>query len=388
MPLSISLPGSDRKLSPYVLVGTPPALPASPPRFNRQAYAAAHVVSDPFAERTPWGSAAIDWDATLAFRHHLWSLGFSVAEAMDTAQRGMGVSWDQAAELIRRSVAEAKTVPGAGIACGAGTDHLDTASARSLDDVIAAYETQFEVVESCGGSVIMMASRALARLARSADDYRTVYGRILGQARQPVILHWLGDMFDPQLARYWGSDRFEDTLETVLSIISAHRGKVSGIKISLLEAGKEIALRDRLPDGVVCFTGDDFNYAEMIEGDARGHSHALLGIFDAIAPNASNALAALARDDIAAFRAILAPTVPLSRKIFEAPTQYYKAGIVFLAWLNGHQSHFTMPAGMQSARGIVHYSEIFQLADQAGVLTRPELAVQRMSTLLATAGMD
>ena len=387
MRLSISLPGSDRTLSPYVLVGTPPALPASPPRFNRQAYAAAHVVSDPFADRTPWGTAAIDWDATLAFRHHLWSLGFSIAEAMDTAQRGMGVSWDQAAELIRRSVAESKTVPGAGIACGAGTDHLDPAQARSLDDVIAAYETQFEVVESCGGSAILMASRALARLARSADDYSTVYGRILGQARQPVILHWLGDMFDPQLAGYWGSDRFEDTLETVLSIIDAHKGKVAGIKISLLEADKEIALRNRLPESVVCFTGDDFNYAEMIEGDAKGHSHALLGIFDAIAPNASNALAALARDDIAAFRTILAPTVPLSRKIFEAPTQYYKAGIVFLAWLNGHQSHFTMPAGMQSARGIVHYSEIFRLADQAGVLTRPELAVQRMSALFATAGM-
>lgn len=385
---SISLPGSDRRLSPHVIAGIPPALPASPPLFNRQAYAAAHVVSDPFAERTPWGTAAIDWDATLAFRHHLWSLGFSIAEAMDTAQRGMGVSWDQAAELIRRSVTEAKTVPGAGIACGAGTDHLDPALARSLDDVIGAYETQFEVVESCGGSAILMASRALARISRSADDYRSVYGRILSQARQPVILHWLGDMFDPQLAGYWGSDRFEDALETVLSIINDHQDKVAGIKISLLEADKEIALRSRLPDGVVCFTGDDFNYAEMIEGDAKAHSHALLGIFDAIAPNASNALAALARDDVAAFRAILAPTVPLSRKIFEAPTQYYKAGIVFLAWLNGHQSHFTMPAGMQSARGIVHYSEIFKLADQANVLTRPELAMQRMTALLATAGIS
>lgn len=385
---SISLPGSDRTLSPHVIVGIPPALPASPPLFNRQAYAAAHVVSDPFAERTPWGTAAIDWDATLTFRHHLWSLGFSIAEAMDTAQRGMGVSWDQAAELLRRSVTEAKTVPGAGIACGAGTDHLDPALARSLDDVIGAYETQFEVVESCGGSAILMASRALARLARSADDYRTVYGRILSQARQPVILHWLGEMFDPQLAGYWGSDRFEDALETVLSIINDHQDKVAGIKISLLEADKEVALRSRLPDGVVCFTGDDFNYAEMIEGDAKGHSHALLGIFDAIAPNASNALAALARDDVAAFRAILAPTVPLSRKIFEAPTQYYKAGIVFLAWLNGHQSHFTMPAGMQSARGIVHYSEIFKLADQANVLTKPELAMQRMTALLATAGIS
>ena len=387
MRMSISLPGSERTLSPYALVGTPPALSASPPRFNRLAYAAAHVVSDPFAERTPWGTAAIDWDATLAYRHHLWSLGFSIAEAMDTAQRGMGVNWEQATELIRRSVAEAKTMPGAGIACGAGTDHLDPAQARSLDDVIAAYETQFEVIESCGGSAIMMASRALARHARSADDYRTVYGHILGQACQPVILHWLGDMFGPQLRGYWGSDRFQGALETVLSIISAHPGKIAGIKISLLEADKEIALRNRLPDGVVCFTGDDFNYAEMIEGDTKGHSHALLGIFDAIAPNASKALAALAHDDIPTFRSILAPTVPLSRKIFEAPTQYYKAGIVFLAWLNGHQSHFTMPAGMQSARGIVHYSEIFKLADQADVLSRPELAAQRMTALLATAGM-
>ncbi|PWW04565.1 uncharacterized protein DUF993 [Hoeflea marina] len=384
---TLSLPGHDRSLSPYALTGTPPTLPANPPRFNRQAYAAAHVVSDPFAERTPWGHAAIDWDATLAFRHHLWSLGFSVAEAMDTAQRGMGVNWEQAAELIRRSVAESRSVSGAGIACGAGTDHLDPVSARSLDDVIAAYETQFEVIESCGGRTIVMASRALARLARSADDYRHVYGRILSQAREPVILHWLGDMFDPQLAGYWGADRFEDTLETVLSIINAHPGKVAGIKISLLEAGKEIALRDRLPEGVVCFTGDDFNYAEMIEGDVRGHSHALLGIFDAIAPNASSALAALARGDVDDFRAILAPTVPLSRKIFEAPTQYYKAGIVFLAWLNGHQDHFTMPGGMQSARGIVHYAEIFRLADRAGALARPDLAVERMRVLLATAGV-
>jgi hypothetical protein len=388
MRLTLSLPGSERTLSPYVLTGKPQPMPATPPRFNRQVFAAAHVVSDPFADRTPWGTAAIDWDATLAFRHHLWSLGLSIAEAMDTAQRGMGVSWDQALELIRRSVTDAKTVPGAGIACGAGTDHLDPASARSLEDVVSAYETQFEVIEACGGSAIMMASRALARVARSADDYRTVYGRILSQARQPVILHWLGDMFDPQLSGYWGSDRFEDALETVLSIITAHQGKVAGIKISLLEADKEIALRNRLPDGVVCFTGDDFNYADMIEGDAGGHSHALLGIFDAIAPNAANALAALAGDDIAAFRSILAPTVPLSRKIFEAPTQYYKAGIVFLAWLNGHQSHFTMPAGMQSARGIVHYSEIFKLADQADVLTRPELAAERMTALLKTAGMS
>ncbi|MGO1162280.1 dihydrodipicolinate synthase family protein [Brucella pseudogrignonensis] len=379
----LSLPCADGSIKPYRLIGTPTPRPASPPRFNRIAYAAAHVVSDPLKDSNPWNNPAIDWDATMAFRHHLWSLGFQIAEAMDTSQRGMGLSWAGAQELIRRSLAESKTVAGADLACGAGTDHLDPSKAKSLDDVIRAYETQAEFIEKHGGRFILMASRALTRIARSPEDYARVYDHILSSAREKVILHWLGDMFDQQLKGYWGSDTFEDALDTVIGIIETNRDKVEGIKISLLEERFEIALRNRLPDGVLCFTGDDFNYAPLIEGDGNKHSHALLGIFDAVAPQASSALAALADGDNSRFRAIIEPTVPLSRKIFEAPTQYYKAGVVFLAWLNGHQSHFTMPAGMQSARSILHYADIFRLADQANVLDHPDLAIKRFNQLSA-----
>jgi hypothetical protein len=326
MSISLTLPQPDGGLARYDLVGTPLARPSAVPRFNRIAYAAAHVVSDPRRDTRPWETPAIDWERTMAFRHHLWSLGFRIAEAMDTAQRGLGLDWAGAQELISRSLAEARTVPGADLACGAGTDHLNPADARSLDDVIRAYEEQVGFVEKHGGRAIMMASRALARIAKSPDDYRKVYGHILGQAKDKVVLHWLGDMFDPQLAGYWGSGRFEPALDAVLSIIEENRDKVEGIKISLLENAKEVALRDRLPEGVLCFTGDDFNYAELIEGDGRKYSHALLGIFDAVAPQASKALASLAAGDVETFRAVIEPTVPLSRKIFEAPTQYYKAG--------------------------------------------------------------
>ena len=386
MTISLSLPRADGGVEAYALAGTPTARPVDASRFNRIAYAAAHVVSDPRRDGRPWEAPAIDWERTMAFRHHLWSLGFRIAEAMDTAQRGMGLDWAGAQELIRRSLAEAKTVPGADLACGAGTDHLSPADARSLDDVVRAYEEQVGFVEKHGGRAIMMASRALARIAQSPDDYRKVYGRIIGQAKDKVVLHWLGDMFDPQLKGYWGAESFEPALEAVLSIIAENRGKVEGIKISLLDNAYEVALRDRLPEGVLCFTGDDFNYAELIEGDGRKYSHALLGIFDAVAPQASKALASLAAGDVATFRAVIEPTVPLSRKIFEAPTQYYKAGVVFLAWLNGHQDHFTMPAGMQSARGILHYADVFRLADRANVLDRPELAVARMKNLMAVLG--
>ena len=388
MPISLSLPHADGGVQTYALVGSPTDRPAAVPAFNRIAYAAAHVASDPRRDARPWEAPAIDWDRTLAFRHHLWSLGFRIAEAMDTAQRGMGLDWAGAQELIRRSLAEARTVPGADLACGAGTDHLNSADARSLDDVIRAYEEQVGFVEKHGGRAIMMASRALARLARSPDDYRKVYGRILGQAKDKVVLHWLGDMFDPQLRGYWGSDSFEPALDAVLSIIGENRDKVEGIKISLLDNAFEVALRDRLPEGVLCFTGDDFNYAELIEGDGSKYSHALLGIFDAVAPQASKALASLAAGDVATFRSVIEPTVPLSRKIFEAPTQYYKAGVVFLAWLNGHQDHFAMPAGMQSARGVLHYADVFRLADRANVLDRPELAARRMKSLMAVLGVD
>ena len=383
--MQLDLPEADGRIRPYALTGTPVA--GAPARFNRVAYAAAHVVADPLRMANPWDTPVVDWDTTLAFRRHLWSLGFRIAEAMDTSQRGMGFDWANARELIRRSIAEAKTVEGADLACGAGTDQLAPGAAATLDAVIAAYEEQFEFIEGLGGRAIMMASRGLAAAAKNAGDYEKVYDRILGQASGKVILHWLGDMFDPALHGYWGSDDFEPALETVLAIIERHRGKIEGIKISLLDADKEVALRRRLPDGVLMFTGDDFNYAELIAGDGERHSHALLGIFDAIAPVANAALGRLAADDFDGFHALMAPTVPLSRAIFEAPTAYYKAGIVFLAWLNGHQDHFTMVGGMQSARSIGHYANVFRLADQAGLLRDPELAVSRMKNLCAVSGV-
>ncbi|RJT38960.1 dihydrodipicolinate synthase family protein [Mesorhizobium waimense] len=384
--MDITLPEEDGCSSIYRLVGQP-VQPVAGARFSRIAYAAAHVVADPMAMTDPWSQPVVDWDRTMAFRHHLWALGFRIAEAMDTSQRGMGFDWASAKELIRRSIAEARTVEGADLASGAGTDHLAPAAARSLDDVIGAYEEQFAFVEGEGGRAIMMASRALAAVAKAPDDYARVYDRILAQASGKVILHWLGDMFDPALKGYWGSNDFEAALDTVVAIIERHASKVEGIKISLLDAGREVALRDRLPEGIVMFTGDDFNYPDLIAGDGQRHSHALLGIFDAIAPVANAALAKLADGDHAGYDALMAPTVPLSRKIFEAPTEYYKAGIVFMAWLNGHQDHFAMVGGMQSARGIRHYAEVFRLADQAGLLANPELAVVRMRHLCAVAGV-
>ncbi|UCI21151.1 dihydrodipicolinate synthase family protein [Mesorhizobium sp. B2-1-8] len=383
--MDIALPGEGARSTRYALVGKP-VQPVIGARFSRIAYAAAHVVADPLNMTDPWSRPVVDWDRTMAFRHHLWRLGFRIAEAMDTSQRGMGFDWASARELIRRSIAEARTVAG-DLASGAGTDHLAPASARTLDDVIAAYEEQFAFIEGQGGKAIMMASRALAAVAKGPDDYALVYDRILGQASGKVILHWLGDMFDPALKGYWGSDDFEAALDTVVAIIERHAGKVEGIKISLLDAGREVALRNRLPDGVLMFTGDDFNYPELIAGDGKRHSHALLGIFDAIAPVANAALAKLADGDRAGYDALMAPTVPLSRKIFEAPTEHYKAGIVFMAWLNGHQDHFAMVGGMQSARGIRHYAEVFRLADQAGLLADPDLAMSRMKSLCAVAGV-
>lgn len=388
MPLTLTLPMPDGTLAPYRLVGTPTPQPETPPAFSRIAYAAAHVVSNPHADHDPWNRPAIDWDATLAFREHLWKLGFKIAEAMDTAQRGMGVDWQTAQELIRRSLAHADTIAGADLACGAGTDHLPPEATFDLNAVIGAYEDQVSFIETHKGRAIMMASRALARVAQGPEDYARVYSRILSQSSEKLVLHWLGDMFDPNLKGYWGSDDFDTALDTVLSIIADNKSKVEGIKISLLDGACETALRDRLPDGVRCYTGDDFNYAEMIAGDGKRHSHALLGIFDAVAPQASKALAALAKGDTETFNRTIAPTVPLSRKIFEAPTQYYKAGVVFLAWLNGHQDHFTMPAGMQSARGALHYAEIVRLADQANALDNPDLAHARAKSLMHVLGVE
>ena len=385
--MDIVLPGAGGRREVYRLVGEP-VQGISGARFSRIAYAAAHVVADPLAMDDPWSRPAVDWERTMAFRRHLWALGFRVAEAMDTSQRGMGFDWESAKQLISRSISEAKTVPGADLASGAGTDHLPPGAARGLDDVVAAYEQQVGFIEGLGGKAIVMASRALAAIAKGPEDYLHVYDRILSQASGKVILHWLGAMFDPALKGYWGSDRFEEALETVVLLIQRHAGKIEGIKISLLDADKEIALRDRLPEGVMMFTGDDFNYPELIAGDGKSHSHALLGIFDAIAPAANAALAKLAAGDRAGYDSLMAPTVALSRKIFESPTEFYKAGIVFMAWLNGHQDHFSMVGGMQSARGIRHYGEVFRLADRAGLLADPERAVGRMKGLCAIAGVQ
>lgn len=394
MALTLTLPVAAGDLQPYTLQGNTPVKPAPGVKFNRIAYSAAHVVADPLAVVDPWVHSAIDWDATIAYRRHLWSLGLGVAEAMDTAQRGMGLDWPTSLELIRRSLAAAKEIPGALVASGCGTDHLVLENVKTVDEVIAGYEEQMAAIEKLDGKLIVMASRALARVAKSPADYERVYDRILSQARQPVVLHWLGDMFDPALAGYWGSSNVDAAMDTALGIIAAHPDKVDGIKISLLDKDKEIAMRRRLPAGVRMYTGDDFNYAELIAGDGfgkeamHGQSDALLGIFDAIAPAASAALGELARGNVEKFHAILGPTVPLSRHIFAAPTRFYKTGVVFMAWLNGHQSHFTMVGGQQSTRSLQHFAELFRLADAANLLEHPELAMQRMKTLLAMHGVQ
>jgi len=354
----------------------------------RIAFAAAHVVNEPLTERDPWIDTAIDWDATLAYRQHLWKLGLGVAEAMDTAQRGMGLDWNASLELIRRSVRAAEGFDGtAVIACGVGTDHLPPDPALRIDDVIRAYEQQAEAVEAAGGRIILMASRALAAVAEAPEDYVTVYSRILGQLKEPAILHWLGEMFDPALAGYWGDANHMAAMDTCLAVIEANAEKVDGIKISLLDDEKEIVMRRRLPEGVLMYTGDDFNYPDLIAGDEEGYSHALLGIFDAIAPAASAALQAMARQDMGAYHEILAPTVPLSRHIFKAPTRFYKTGVVFMAYLNGHQDHFTMIGGQESARSLQHMAELFRLADKAGLLVDPEMAADRMKTVLSVNGI-
>jgi hypothetical protein len=355
--------------------------------FNRIAYAAAHVVADPLADIDPWLDTAIDWDKTIAFRHYLWDLGLGVAEAMDTAQRGGGLDWPGARTLIRHALDAAKSRPGAQIRCGVGTDHLDVAAGVTVDDVVRAYEEQIEAIEAMGGKLVVMASRALAAIAKSPQDYARVYGRILRQVREPVIIHWLGEMFDPALAGYWGSRDHGAAMESCLDVIRNNVAKVDGVKISLLSKDKEIEMRGKLPPGVRMYTGDDFNYAELIAGDEDGYSDALLGIFDAIAPAASAGLARLSTGDLQGFHGIMEPTVPLSRHIFKAPTRFYKTGVVFLAWLNGLQDHFIMVGGQESARSLLHLTELFRLADKARVLHDPDMAASRMSKLLAVQGL-
>ena len=386
--LSLRLPSVDRSIATYRLAASrtfPAKLAAT---LNRVAFSAAHVVADPLAELDPWLSAAIDWDRTIAFREHVWDLGLGVAEAMDTAQRGMGLDWPTSLELITRSVAAARARGNALVFSGAGTDHLAVEDAKSLDDVIRAYEEQIAAVEKLGGRIILMASRALAQFGRSADDYAKVYDRVLSQVREPVIIHWLGDMFDPALANYWGTPSLDAAMDTAVGIINANAAKVDGVKVSLLDKSREIDMRRRLDSKVKMYTGDDFNYAELIAGDEQGFSHALLGIFDAIAPAASYALSRLAAGDEAGFHDVLGPTVPLSRHIFQVPTRFYKTGVVFMAYLNGHQDHFTMVGGQESSRSTLHLAELFRLADKAGLLANPELATRRMKAVLALRGIE
>ncbi|MEY9812203.1 dihydrodipicolinate synthase family protein [Streptomyces albogriseolus] len=378
--MTLHLPDAHGALRAYEPRTEPLALAPGAPFTSRTVFSAAHVVADPYADTTPDSPAAVDWDATLAFRRHLWAHGLGVAEAMDTAQRGMGLDWAGAAELIRRSAAEAKAAGGR-IACGVGTDQL-TGGPATLAEVRAAYEEQLAVVEESGAQAILMASRALAATARGPEDYLEVYGHLLRQSAEPVILHWLGPMFDPALEGYWGSSDLDTATDTFLDVIAAHPDKVDGIKVSLLDARREIDLRRRLPKGVRCYTGDDFHYPELIAGDEQGFSHALLGIFDPLGPLAAQAVRVLDTGDTDGFRALLDPTVELSRHLFQAPTRFYKTGVVFLAWLAGHQTHFTMVGGLQSARSLPHLARAYELADRLGLFPDPKLAEDRMRTLL------
>ncbi|GAA2536869.1 dihydrodipicolinate synthase family protein [Streptomyces levis] len=388
--MTVRLPGPGGTLRPYEPRTEPLAVTAGTPFTSRTVFSAAHVVADPYADVSPDSPAAVDWDTTLAFRRHLWSHGLGVAEAMDTAQRGMGLDWAGAAELIRRSAAEAKSAGGL-IACGVGTDQLPVTTfghPYGLAEIRAAYEEQLALVEESGAQAILMASRALAAVAKGPEDYLEVYRHLLRQASEPVILHWLGPMFDPALEGYWGATDLDAATSTFLDVIAAHPDKVDGIKVSLLDAQREIDIRRRLPEGVRCYTGDDFNYPELIAGDDRGYSHALLGIFDPLGPLAAEAVRVLDTGDVRGFRALLDPTVGLSRHLFQAPTRFYKTGVVFLAWLAGHQTHFTMVGGLQSARSLPHLATAYELADGLGLFPDPKLAEERMRTLLSVYGVD
>ena len=383
---TLNLPIAGGSLAPYT-TKPPKQFPPSDVPFSRIAYAAAHVVPDPLADRDPWIDSAIDWDTTMNFRRHVWSLGLGVAEAMDTAQRGMGMDWPTSLELIQRTLEAARDYPDALVGSGAGTDHLQPSIGVTIDDVIRAYEEQCGAIERLGGRIILMASRALVKAAQSPDDYIRVYDRILSQVKQPVIIHWLGEMFDPALEGYWGHKNHMEAMKVAVDVIAASPSKVDGVKISLLDKGKEVAMRRRLPQGVRMYTGDDFNYAELIAGDEQGYSDALLGIFDAIAPAASAALGAFARGDTETYNRILAPTVPLSRHIFKAPTRFYKTGVVFMAYLNGLQNHFIMVGGQESTRSTLHLAELFRLADAAGLLADPDRAAARMRIVMAMRGV-
>jgi len=387
---TLILPLPEGSTETYSL-GEPKSLAViNPKNTPRITYSAAHVVANPLHDGNPSLDAAIDWDTTIEYRRYLYSLGLGVAEAMDTAQRGTGVDWPNSLELIKRSIDAAQDFEKDGVALlasGCGTDQLEPGPNVTIDDVIAAYEEQCAAIEEAGGRLILMASRALAVAAKSPDDYLKVYERILSQVKEPVIIHWLGEMFDPALAGYWGSDDHWAAMDTCLEMLTANAVKVDGVKVSLLDAEKEIVMRNKLPDGVLMYTGDDFNFPELIAGDDDGFSHALLGIFDAIAPAASAALAAMAQGDMDGYHDILGPTLPLGRHIFQDPTLFYKTGVVFLAYLNGHQDHFLVVGGQEGTRSTLHLAELFRLADKAGLLGNPEIAAARMTNVMILHGV-
>ncbi|NJC73428.1 dihydrodipicolinate synthase family protein [Planosporangium thailandense] len=382
----MTLPRSDGTFYTRRL-NAPAVLPTSAhPATSRVAYAAAHVVADPLRACAGDSEARIDWDATLAVRRRLWGLGLGVAEAMDTAQRGMGLSWGAVQRLVRESLSEASTV-GADVVVGVSTDQLPAGERPDVATVLQAYREQIGYVESHGGRAVVMASRHLAAAAAGPDDYQKVYSTLLAEAARPVVLHWLGEAFDPALRGYWGSTDFEKAADVVLGIINDHPDKVAGIKMSLLDADKEVEVRRRLPSGVRLFTGDDYNYVDLIAGDGVHHSDALLGAFALIAPYASAALAALDADDVPGFRGILSPTLGLSRLVFEAPTYYYKVGVVWLAYLTGAQNHFRMIGGLESGRSVLHLVEVFEHADDLGLFPDPDLAAARMAAVLQLNGV-
>ncbi|WP_336627865.1 MULTISPECIES: dihydrodipicolinate synthase family protein [unclassified Microbacterium] len=394
------------------------ARPTAPLR-SRVAYAAAHVVPKTHADNTPGQPADIDWDATLAFRRNVYSWGLGVADAMDTAQRNMGLDAAATRELIARSAQVARE-EGGSVVVGVNTDHVDE-ERIPLPQVIDAYVEQLHFTAEQGAGPVLMASRHLARVAESRTDYLRVYAAVLQRATTPVVLHWLGTAFDPQLEGYFGSPDWREASETLLRIIAENPGKVAGVKMSLLNAESEIAVRERLPEGVRMFTGDDFNYVGLIGGDTTGslsedgeadrdetrssegrrassrfarsttgggHSDALLGAFAAITPVASAAIQALDAGDPSRYREILGPTEELSRQVFAAPTFYYKTGVAFLAWLNGHQPAFQMVGGLHSARSLPHLSRIVELANASLALEDPELARERWHGMLALNGVD
>ncbi|MBL6929599.1 MAG: dihydrodipicolinate synthase family protein [Rhodospirillales bacterium] len=385
---TLRLPVKDGPLALYTMGEPRDFGPAPDQPLCRAAMAAPHMVSNPLAHTNPWTEPVVAWDDTLKYRRYLWGLGLGVAEAMDTAHRGSGLDWPTALKLIELSIAESKDFPGAVLFSGAGTDHLDIANAKTVNDVIAAFDVQCSAIEKLGGRIILMASRALARVAGSPDDYAKVYEKVLSRVRNPVIIHWLGEMFDFQLAGYWGSRDPQAAMENCLDVIAANVDKIEGVKISLLDKDLEIKMRRRLPKQVKMYTGDDFNYPELIEGDSEGFSHALLGIFDPIAPAVTGALSALTSGDRNGYAEIMAPTIPLARHIFRAPTQYFKTGVVFMAYLNGHQPHFIMMGGQQSAHSLPYLADVFRLADQAGLIADPDRAVNRMKTVLRLYGIE